>query len=163
LRKSSLIKSSKKNNRDDKKNTKIVTKSNVNTFSLLNPERWMILQEENHISAFDKNRLNDFLFIKKQMKCMHSGILLGEFKGKDFIPSTSIALSKMFEKENVEQVDVDYRTAISFLRKEAIIVPDCPKGYVLITFKGQALGWVKNLGNRTNNLYPQEWRIRMKI
>jgi len=33
----------------------------------------------------------------------------------------------------------------------------------LICYKGQALGWVKNVGNRCNNLYPQEWRIRMKI
>jgi len=42
-------------------------------------------------------------------------------------------------------------------------LPDSSRGYVLISFKGQPLGWVKNLGNRTNNLYPQEWRIRMKI
>jgi len=94
---------------------------------------------------------------------MHSGILLGETKGNDFIPSVNIALSKTRSRENIETVDVDYRTAISFLRKEAITLPDSKKGYVLISFEGQALGWVKNLGNRTNNLYPQEWRIRMKI
>jgi hypothetical protein len=25
------------------------------------------------------------------------------------------------------------------------------------------LGWVKNIGNRCNNLYPNNWRIRMEI
>jgi len=94
---------------------------------------------------------------------MHSGLLLGEFKGTDFIPSSSIALSKKLDKESVEKVEVDYKTAISFLRKDSIILPQSPRGYILISFKGQALGWVKNLGNRTNNLYQQEWRIRMKI
>ena len=31
---------------------------------------------------------------------------------------------------------------------------------MLITYKGHPLGFVKNVGNRANNLYPQEWRIR---
>jgi NOL1/NOP2/fmu family ribosome biogenesis protein len=25
------------------------------------------------------------------------------------------------------------------------------------------LGFVKNLGNRANNMYPREWRIRMSV
>jgi NOL1/NOP2/fmu family ribosome biogenesis protein len=33
----------------------------------------------------------------------------------------------------------------------------------LICYNNQALGWVKNLGNRSNNLYPQHWRIRMNL
>ena len=34
------------------------------------------------------------------------------------------------------------------------------KGYVLVCYNGFPLGFVKHLGNRANNLYPQEWRIR---
>jgi 16S rRNA C967 or C1407 C5-methylase (RsmB/RsmF family)/NOL1/NOP2/fmu family ribosome biogenesis protein len=163
LRKNVFIRSSQKNKKDDKKNIKFVTKSYVPTFLLKDVERWVILPEDNLTKAYDKDRLNDYMLIKKQLKIMHSGILLGETKGNDFIPSVNIALSKTRSRENIETVDVDYRTAISFLRKEAITLPDSKKGYVLISFEGQALGWVKNLGNRTNNLYPQEWRIRMKI
>ena len=29
-----------------------------------------------------------------------------------------------------------------------------------VTYKGAPLGFVKNIGNRANNLYPAEWRIR---
>jgi 16S rRNA C967 or C1407 C5-methylase (RsmB/RsmF family)/NOL1/NOP2/fmu family ribosome biogenesis protein len=163
LRKNSIITRSQKNKREDKKKIKFVTKSNVFTFSLKESERWLLLAENNLMKGYDKNRLNDFMFIKKQLKCMHSGLLLGEQKGNDFIPSASIALSKMLDKESVETVDVDYRTAISFLKKEAILLPESSRGYILINYKGQPLGWIKNLGNRTNNLYPQEWRIRMKI
>jgi NOL1/NOP2/fmu family ribosome biogenesis protein len=163
LRKNSMTHSTQKSKRDDKKNIRFVTKSNVSTLSLKDPERWVIVPEDNLLKGYDKNRLNDFIYIKKQLKCMHSGLLLGEQKGKDFIPSTSIALSKKLDRESVEIAEVDYATAILFLRKEAIVLPASSKGYVLISYKGQALGWVKNLGNRTNNLYPQEWRIRMKI
>ena len=163
LRKNSIITRNQKNKREDKKNIKFVTKSNVFTFSLKESERWFLLAENNLMKGYDKDRLNDFMFIKKHLKCMHSGLLLGEQKGNDFIPSASIALSKMLDKESIETVEVDYRTAISFLKKEAILLPESSRGYILISYKGQSLGWIKNLGNRTNNLYPQEWRIRMKI
>jgi len=163
LRKNSKIPSNKKKNREEKKNKNFVTKSNVSTFSLIDSERWIILPEENQIKGYDKDRLNDFIFIKKHLKCMHSGLLLGEIKGTDFIPSSSIAFSKILDKENVEKYEVDYKTAITFLKKEAIFLPESSKGYILICYKNQALGWVKNLGNRTNNLYQNEWRIRMKI
>ena len=29
-----------------------------------------------------------------------------------------------------------------------------------LTYRGTVIGFVKNLGNRANNLYPKEWRIK---
>ena len=163
LRKNSFVSRTIKNKKDDKKGIKFVTKANVEALTLLDANRWTILPEENQIKAYDNDRITDFLLINKQLKCMHSGLLLGEMKGKDFIPATAIALSKKLNKSSVEIIDVDYETAIMFLRKESIFLPDASRGYLLISYKGQALGWIKNMGNRSNNLYPQEWRIRMKI
>jgi len=163
LRKSSFPDQTIKNRTDSKKTAKPINKTILPPLSLLEPDRWVIVPENNQIKAFDKIRLNDFLLLNKHLKCMHSGILLGEFKGSDFIPATCVALSKKFDKKTVENVELDYKTAISFLRKEAIQLPDTNRGYLLVCYHGQALGWVKNVGNRCNNLYPQEWRIRMKI
>ena len=57
--------------------------------------------------------------------------------------------------------DLDYPTAISYLRGEAIVLPpDVPRGLVTVTFMGHPLGQVKNIGTRANNLYPKEWRIK---
>ncbi len=142
---------------------KSITKTDIPMLSLKNSERWSIVFENNQFNAYDSERLVDFLTINEKLKIMHTGLLLGELKGSDFIPSASIALSKKLNKDSVEVVDVDYRTAISYLKKEAIYLPDSNKGYFLISYKSQSLGWVKNLGNRCNNLYPQEWRIRMKL
>ena len=72
-----------------------------------------------------------------------------------------MALSTTLHNGVFPQYDADYATAIAYLRKEAITLPtDTPRGFVLITYKGHPLGFVKNVGNRANNLYPQEWRIR---
>ena len=81
-------------------------------------------------------------------------------KKKD-IPSHSKALSIHFHQEEYPNVDINYQQAISYLRKEAIILPaETPKGFVLLTYQHIPIGFAKNIGNRANNLYPMEWRIK---
>lgn len=100
-------------------------------------------------------------FINDKLYILTAGIEVGELKGKDLIPSQSLALSTLLDPEAFIQHEVDWNTAIQYLRKEALVLPgDVSKGYVLLTYKQKPLGFVKNLGNRANNLYPQEWRIR---
>jgi NOL1/NOP2/fmu family ribosome biogenesis protein len=61
------------------------------------------------------------------------------------------------------KADVDVQTALAYLHRDVIRLDDAPKGYVLVTYQGLPLGFVKNLGNRCNNLYPQSRRIRMNV
>ena len=59
------------------------------------------------------------------------------------------------------QIGLSYQDALKYLRGEALILPaDTPRGIVTVTYKGFALGEVKNIGNRANNLYPKPWRIK---
>jgi len=59
------------------------------------------------------------------------------------------------------QVDLSYPDALAYLRHEALVLPpDTPRGMVEVCFMGHPLGLVKNIGNRANNLYPKEWRIK---
>ncbi len=61
----------------------------------------------------------------------------------------------------VAMVEVDYRQAMAYLRREALTLgSDVPRGVVGICFDGHLLGTAKNIGNRANNLYPKEWKIR---
>ena len=57
--------------------------------------------------------------------------------------------------------DIDYPTALRYLRREAIVLPpDAPLGIVTVSYQGIPLGQCKNIGSRANNLYPKEWRIK---
>lgn len=88
------------------------------------------------------------------------GITVGEIKGKDLIPSQSLAMAQALRCDAFPSVEVDRDTAVAYLRREAIILPDgTPRGFVLLMFNSAPLGFVKNLGNRANNLYPAPWRI----
>lgn len=96
-----------------------------------------------------------------KIRILHRGILLAENKGKDWLPNHSLAMSLLLNTEAFPQAELSYEQAISYLRKEAVILePSVDRGYVLVKFNGVPLGFVKNIGNRANNLYPQEWRIR---
>ena len=59
------------------------------------------------------------------------------------------------------QADLSYSDALKYLRGESLTLSaDTPRGFVTVTYKGFALGPVKNIGNRANNLYPKPWRIK---
>ena len=63
--------------------------------------------------------------------------------------------------DHATRVELSYRDAIAYLRREALVLPpDVERGILTVTYRGMALGEVKNLGNRANNLYPKEWRIK---
>ena len=133
----------------------------------INPmlKKWIVrddfdlILEDNQVVAIPKMWKNEILQLKSYLDIIHFGLPIATIKGKDYIPSQSLAMSTQINLEAFHYVDVDYKKAISYLRREAIVLDDAPIGYVLLTYKSKPLGFVKNLGSRANNLYPQEWRI----
>ena len=95
------------------------------------------------------------------LRIVHAGVALATPKGKDLIPHPALAHSIALNTNVFCKCELDNDSAIAFLRREAItLTPETPRGYVLVTYQGMPLGFVKNIGNRANNLYPQEWRIK---
>lgn len=98
--------------------------------------------------------------IRRKLNVIYVGTEIATLKGRDIIPSQALALSPI-AAHSFPCVDVDYPTAINYLSRQAITLPDgTPKGIVLLSYRSSPLGFVKNLGNRANNLYPQAWAIR---
>jgi NOL1/NOP2/fmu family ribosome biogenesis protein len=69
----------------------------------------------------------------------------------------------MLSEDAYPAVELDRQAALAFLHRDAQVFPDAPRGYLLLKHEGLALGFVKNLGNRSNSLHPQSRRIRMDI
>lgn len=91
-------------------------------------------------------------------------LTIGVRKGHDIIPSQQLALSNALRQGVFPTADVDRQTALKYLRRETIVLPDVtPRGIVLLQYAGLPLGFVKNLGNRANNLYPASWRILSQL
>jgi 16S rRNA C967 or C1407 C5-methylase (RsmB/RsmF family)/NOL1/NOP2/fmu family ribosome biogenesis protein len=100
--------------------------------------------------------------VLKALQKRSSGLELGHFKGKDFVPSHALALSTLLP-ESTPAIDLDERQALLFLKKEAFELPGTASGWVIMKYKNLALGWAKAVGPRFNNYLPTDWRIRMKL
>lgn len=129
------------------------------------PENYTFFSENNMLYAFPTDHYNNYFSLKKSLKIISAGITLGEVKGKDIIPAQALAMSTALSENTFPRWDLDRETALKYLRKEALqnIPATVSHGFVLVTYRNWPLGFVKNIGNRANNLYPQEWRIRMSL
>ena len=99
--------------------------------------------------------------LEGQLHLLKAGITLAELKGRDTLPTQDLAMSTALCPEAFTRYELSYTEALRFLHREAITLSsETPRGFVLVTYRNTPLGFVKNLGNRANNLYPNEWRIR---
>ena len=95
------------------------------------------------------------------LRVLSDGHPVGTQKGKNIIPAHAEALLINLPKDKYPFAELSKEDALKYLHHEAIVLsPDVPKGFVIVTYRGHPLGFVKNIGNRANNLYPQEWKIR---
>ena len=129
---------------------------------LQHPERWSIRQSDRFTEAYPTWHKELIDWLSTHFTCVSTGFGIGELRGKHVAPQHSLSMLKDFRKEAFPQVELSLEMALAFLRSEALILPDQPSGYLLMTYQGVPLGFVKNIGNHSNNLYPNEWRIRHK-
>lgn len=116
------------------------------------------------VAAVKKTWRNVFDVAEGKLRVMYAGVELGETKGKDMIPSECLALSTCLNPKAFPIVGLDKEAALRYLRREPLTLPPgTQRGFVVVAYKDLPLGFVKNIGDRTNNMFPQEWRIRKNI
>lgn len=124
------------------------------------PEKFEFLEINGLAHALPGHMLNDFVHLKKYLYLRKAGLFLGEEKKKDFVPSPDLALSTELSFDFPALV-LEKGDALSYLRKQTVSTPNhLSKGWLLFRYENHSLGWIKNLGNRINNYYPAEWRLR---
>ena len=127
----------------------------------LGKNTWTVIDTPTLIRAIPTRWLPLYEKASDALHLIHAGVGIGTSKGKDIVPSASLALSTMLNPAAFPRVEIGWEQAMLYLRKEAIALPDgTHRGLVLVTYRGLALGFCKNIGNRANNLFPQEWKIK---
>ena len=130
----------------------------------LNPsDRWDSQWFQEALYVYDKRMTPIVNAVQPHLRILDMGIAVASIKGKNYIPHHALAMSVHLRTNAFPVANIDYTQAIAYLRREAIVLTDQPKGFVLICYNNIPLGFVKNIGNRANNLYPNEWRIRKQV
>ena len=135
------------------------------------PDNYIKLLQGDLVKGYREDLYERIRYVEENLKTVLSGIAMAEKKGKDYVPHADLALqgcvARMVAQGNlpagIAAVEVDREDALKFLAKEPVVLQGAPLGYVLLVHCGLPLGFVKNLGNRSNNLLPMARRIRMQI
>ncbi len=76
----------------------------------------------------------------------------------------SIAQALSIHPPSCARVELSLEQAQRYLHRESFsLPPQTPPGYILVTYQNHPLGFMKNVGNRANNLYPKNWAIRAAL
>jgi NOL1/NOP2/fmu family ribosome biogenesis protein len=112
----------------------------------------------NEIFAFPSQLSDELDAVQSALYIKKAGVSLGKLVRGELIPAHELAVSTVVNK-NILKISLNREEALQYLRKEEVTINSGHKGWALVEYKGQNLGWIKFLGNRINNYYPKEWRI----
>ena len=125
---------------------------------LADPDYFTIEQQGDLLIATPVEWRNEVVALRASLNVLHAGVELATVMGHKTMLHHALAMSTARAADAFPVCEVDYPTALRYLRGESITI-DGPRGYVLIAHEGAILGFANNLGNRANNLYPKPQRI----
>lgn len=125
-------------------------------------ERLQFVARGDRAYAFTKSHVEQLLLLEERLKIITVGLPVGEWKKHGFVAAHGLVLSELFNEEVFPSQNLTVKDALRYLRREPIET-SLPDGVGVVAYEGHRLGWVKQIGSRSNNWYPSEWRIRMPL
>jgi len=107
--------------------------------------------------------IDEYSHLFRNLKIIKAGTKLFVTKKNDFLPAHELALSQSLKTGAFPAIELNLKDSIAFLKRDSFVPGQAITGWNLVTYKGVKLGFIKNLGNRINNYFPVEWRIRMDL
>ncbi len=129
---------------------------------MTNPDDFLYSETHLGASILPAQLLDTIPPLLKHLHILKCGILAGEMKGKDFLPSHEMALSTLL-KNNIPQLELSRDEALHYLKKEALAGRSDIRGWHRMNYQGLGLGWGNVLPNRINNALPKSWRILKEL
>ncbi|MFT3705493.1 MAG: RNA methyltransferase [Agriterribacter sp.] len=122
------------------------------------PPAWDYIHTEEEITLINKIWLPDVATIFSALYVKKMGLRAGRVIKDQLIPSHELAMSNQLTGTTTK-INIEKTMALEYLRKKDISIATSTKGWLLVSFNGFALGWIKALPNRVNNYYPASFRI----
>lgn len=149
--------------RDKNKSKEPKSSSDTQLKSFLkHPEFFTLMQFNEMTLALPVHTYSVLQQIGNKLHIKSAGVTMGTTKGKDFIPAHELALSIDLNTDN-NRIELTIEDALIYLKCDTIKVNSADKGWAVVTYQNQALGWIKILQGRVNNYFPKELRIKMQI
>lgn len=120
-----------------------------------------VMETPDVISVFPEVWIPLLRRLERVTTVVQAGVAVARIKGRDIIPDHALAMSTVMARGAFPEVELTLEEARDYLRRNTLTLPaETPRGYVVVTYGGLPLGFMKHLGNRSNNLYPADYRIK---
>lgn len=131
--------------------------------------RWVVLQEQMRFSlvadtcyGWYSAQAGAVKTLAEALPVIYSGVAMGQiFKGR-LRPDAALAFFTGLDRGALPSADPSEEEVLRFLRRQEIAAAPFAEGLNLVCARGRALGFVKRIGARVNNMYPNSLRIIMK-
>lgn len=122
----------------------------------------VLYEHDDQLFAISEEYLPHMQAIGRQV--LQPGTPIAAASKRGWEPTHAAAMSQLFRRGAFTEVELNEEQALRYLARRTDGLPETSaRGYVLTTYHDMPLGWLKALGNRYNNLYPQNWRIRQNV
>ena len=111
------------------------------------------------VYGYNSAVMEDITQLSESLSVVYSGVAMGQiFKGT-LKPEHSLALFVGRNRDVVPEVELSLEDAQNYLRRQDIDAKQFSEGVNVVTYKGVAIGFIKRIGVRCNNMYPKDLRI----
>ena len=123
------------------------------------PDEMVFATVGDTIYAYRRSQYKAVQALSENLTAIYAGVAMGQiFKGR-LKPDWALSQYVGLRREAVPQVEVTKAVALEYLRRHDIPTTDMAEGLNLIVCEGFALGFVKRVGARCNNMYPSSLKI----
>ena len=125
------------------------------------PGDFIFYSQHEDLFAINSFLEHDLKLFQEKVHLRKSGVRIGSIVRGELNPDHELAMS-LFASKQIQTHDLNYEGALQFLKKEKINLFPHEKGWIMITYLGIPLGWIKAMEGRSNNYYPKNWRITIR-
>jgi NOL1/NOP2/fmu family ribosome biogenesis protein len=137
-----------------------VSKTEREKFSRwFDPTSFDLIKAGNNIYAWPLTVSKKMEELSASLQVIYSGVRTGQLMNDKLIPDHALALSEILPAE-IPRIELQKPQAIDYLSRKDIHIEQAARGWHVVCFEAQELGWINVLEKRINNYYPREMRIR---
>ena len=109
--------------------------------------------------ACQEGHFDEIKALSSRLAVVYSGVAMGQIFKNKLKPDGALAFYVGLRRDAVPQCELSLVEALQFLRKQDMDATLFEEGINLVLYEGNPLGFVKRVGGRVNNMYPNSLRI----
>ena len=124
-----------------------------------NPKQMTFRYIGDMVFGYNNTIMEDVIHLSESLSVVYSGVAMGQiFKGK-LKPEHPLALFVGCNESVVPAMEVSLDVALEYLRRQDIAASQFEESINRVIYGGVAIGFIKRIGARCNNMYPKDLRI----